>query len=164
MGFFNLAKLVSLYVYFIGLLYLFYGFIGLIDGIISWWTPWSVNLQAGFSLAGTLIPSVKADPFRGFVLVVIGLIFVKGGRYLIKGKPDSWGYLTVGLIISGTVAGLNLAITLAHLLDKLYPPLLGLKVNDLHNLMKEGWLTDPGLILFPLALIGYLTYRKIKPL
>ena len=150
-------KWYSPYSMFVGALYILYGIIEVIDGAITWWTPMEINVQLGIPFYGTYLPRAVSDPFFGFVMLVIGSIFVLGGRVLAERLDEGWAFVTMALLLSGAVAVLSILIVGANWLDSSYPSLWGEQVE--WSILDDGWALNPGLVLFPLALPLLKVYR-----
>jgi len=151
-------KWYSAYSFFVGLLYVIYGALEVINGAVAWWTPLELNLQLGLPFYGEFLPKAVSDPFFGFVMLVLGSIFILGGKRSLEGLEEGWGPITVALLLSGALAVLSLLVIGADWLDSTYPVLFGEEAGE-WSILAEDWALNPGLILFPLALPLIKVYR-----
>ena len=129
-------QIVAIYSAIIGLLYMATGLLEIFGGFGV-----EVSLLAG--VANALY--VVGDIFAGFVLVVIGAVYLRGLIALSKGEREGLSYVTVGALLSASLLGLYLFTIFSNGLG------LALSFEDW---LEWTWLEDlrPGLLLGVLAI------------
>jgi len=159
----SLRRCLALHAVLVGLLYALYGLLELANGVVNWWTPFSLDLQLGVKVAGAVVPYAMSDPFSGLALLVTGLVFLRGAGPIARGEAEAWGYATVALLLSGTVAAVSLLVAAADALDAYYPLLWGSEPRGDWSPLRDPWLLNPGLLLSPLTLLQLITYSAYRP-
>lgn len=69
-----------------------------------------LEILTGFGVAGAMqsfadVFRVVGDPFNGFVLLVIGFVFLKGVRPAISGDREGISYVAGGAVLASTLLG-----------------------------------------------------------
>ena len=161
-----------IYLLIVGILYLVYGFLEFIKGVIAWWLPWikfpvaELSATIRFNNIRLNIPNLIADPFAGLVLIFTSLVYFRAVTYFRENKIDGWGFLIVGVILSVALAFLNILIVLADAIEAYYPLLWGQKPNESWNILTDEWMFNPmmilGVLILPLIKECLNWYRKSK--
>ena len=139
-------KVKLLYLCLIGLAYLFYGLLGLVNGVYE--------LYSGHPILNSL-QSVPSDPFEGFTLLVIGTILLSAGISLRRDEASSLSFLTVGLLMVGMLFTLHVLIIAAKVGMLI---LLGEGYDGWTSLQNVGI----SLMMFLFTSPLYLFYRRLK--
>ena len=158
MEFEKYCKIWGIYSAIIALLYLIYGVLEVIYGMISWWLPWielpEIQLGITLSVPGDketsyiYIPKIIADPFAGLILVFVSMIFMKASINLFRTKVEGWSFITVGLLLSSALFTLNVLIVLANGADVYYPMLWGEVPEEEWNVLADEWMFNPMMVMF----------------
>ena len=170
MKFEKYCKIWGTYSAIIALLYLIYGVLEVIYGVISWWLPWIklpkiqlgiiLSISEGKETLYVYIPKIIADPFAGLILVFMSMIFIKASINLFKMKIEGWSFITVGLLLSGALFILNLLIVLANGASVYYPMLWGETPEESWNILTDEWMFNPMMTIFVLAIPLIKAYKK----
>jgi len=97
----SLGKAVAVYSGLVGLLYVFFGFIELLDGF---------GLAMGSLLNISEAVFIPGDPFAGVMLIITGAVYLAGVDSLSVGNREGLSFLAVGVLLSTVLFGLYLAI------------------------------------------------------
>ncbi|MFP3952286.1 MAG: hypothetical protein ACLFVP_09140 [Candidatus Bathyarchaeia archaeon] len=131
----GIGKSMAAYSAVIGVLYMLAGLLE-----ISIWTGLNPPIIREISI----LLNVAGDVFAGFVLIVIGLVYIWGIGELLEGDQEGVSYLAVGSLLSTTL----FLLCIAYILSNGLGSLLGF----------EGWLgwrlldeVSPGMIIWFLA-------------
>jgi len=170
MEFEKYCKILGTYSMVIALLYLTYGVLEVIYGMISWWLPWielpKIQLGITLSFPGNgekpyiCVPKIIADPFAGLVLVFVSMVFMKASINLFKTKIEGWSFITVGLLLSGALFTLNILIVLANGADVYYPMLWGEVPEEDWNILTDEWMFNPMMMIFILTIPLIKVYKE----
>jgi hypothetical protein len=84
---------------------IFVGLAGLLYSVVG-----VLEILSGFGIAGAIqyfadIFQLVGDPFNGFVLLVIGLVFLKGFSYVSQGDREGISYVMGGALLASTLLG-----------------------------------------------------------
>jgi hypothetical protein len=69
-----------------------------------------LEILSGFRVGGIIqffaeMLRLVGDPFNGFVLLVIGLVFLKGFSYISQGEREGVSYVVGGALLASTLLG-----------------------------------------------------------
>jgi hypothetical protein len=84
---------------------IFVGLAGLLYSVVG-----ILEILSGFGILGAVqyfsdIFRLVGDPFNGFVLLVIGLVFLKGFSYVSQGDREGVSYVMGGALLASTLLG-----------------------------------------------------------
>ncbi len=145
----------------LGLLYVVYGVLQVINGITKWWLGRSDSLQLGIRVTDIVIPNAFPDPFSGVTLITVGLLFVASLYHYRRGKGVYRGYLLAAWFLAITLLLLNIVEIAANVLDSYYPLILGLEPEEPWSLANDAWGLAPHMLLGLLALPLYLGLKDM---
>ncbi len=154
-------KALGAYSALVGALYCLYGILDLANGTLAWWTPYgNPNWQVGLKVGGSYVPLAVADPFLGLVLLIVGIVFIRGSRHLWRRSPEAWGYAAISLILAGAIAGMCVLISVANAIGAYYPLLFGEEAGT----WTGEWILNAATLLSPLALPFLLLVKEREKL
>jgi len=141
----GIGKSMAAYSAVIGVLYMLAGLLE-----ISIWT----GLNPPVIREVSILLNVAGDVFAGFVLIVIGLVYIWGIGELLEGDQEGVSYLAVGSLLSTTL----FLLCIANILSNGLGSLLGFEDWLEWSLLDE---VSPGMIIWFLAVpLLYLVWRR----
>jgi hypothetical protein len=147
----NVGKTLAVYSFFTGILYASFGILEVLVG-------WGELLGTGapliqpIELAGVNL--VPPDVFGGFMLIIIGAVYITGVRQQSRGEREGLSFLLVGSLLATVFFAVYIAIMLANGVGYAF---------QFEDWVEWIWLDDlrPGIWLFMLALPGaYLVLSR----
>lgn len=150
------SKIISIYTALISIVYIMYGFIEVINGVAQWYIRPDFNLQISLIINNYQIPYAVADPFAGFVLIIIGCMMLYSSKGLLNEEIDGFSFAVVSSIFSAVLFILYLLIMFANFTEA------HILLNDDY----KDWVfyndLNPAIVLFPLLtpLIYYINAKK----
>jgi len=138
------GKAVAVYSALIGLLYVSFGLMEVLDGFgIAWGAPSGIGE----------IAFIRGDVFAGVMLMITGSVYLAGIRLQSRGAREGISFLTVGVLLSTVLFGLYLAIMASNSLGYI----LGFE-----DWGEWAWTDDvrPGVWLWVLSFPGALIALK----
>lgn len=140
------GQMVAIYSTILGLLYVLMGLLEIVG-----WFGVEIPMLAG--VAGAFF--VVGDAFAGFVLVVIGAVYLSGLGAVSRGDREGLSYISVGALMSTVL----LALYIANILSNGLGLVLGFEDWLEWTLMDD---LRPGLLLWVLAIPAVLVAVKTE--
>ncbi len=150
-------RLEKIYVSIIGILYILYGIIQVLNGFSSIFSLGELYVMC-LKVSDMCIPNIFPDIFSGIGLLTIGILFVYSLYH--KEETKSAGYLLVGWILGILLLGLNIVEIVSNIIDAYYPIIFGREPNFDWSLSTDGWGIAPHIILGLFILPLYYKYRE----
>jgi hypothetical protein len=138
------GKMIAVYTATLGALYML---IGLLEAL-AWLR---LEIQQFRWIAGAF--NIVGDIFAGFVLLIIGVVYLSGLEPLWRGDREGWSYITVGALMSTVL----LILYTVNILSNGLGSVLGFEDWMEWNLLSE---VKPGLLLWFPAIPAVLVAMK----